>query len=61
MALKLRYFSHPDMLRQFEPGILIRIVRTAEGFFASKSFPLPPLNNGTRSITRHWLTSRRSG
>lgn len=45
MALKLRYFSHPDMLRQFEPSILIRIVRTAEGFFASKAFPVPPLNN----------------
>jgi|DewCreStandDraft_4_1066084.scaffolds.fasta_scaffold13472_2 hypothetical protein len=46
MALKLRYFSHPDMLRQFDPSVLIRIVQTAEGFFASKAFPLPPLNNG---------------
>ena len=46
MALKLRYFSHPDMLRQFEPGILIRIVRTAEQFFTAKGFPIPPPNNG---------------
>src|SRR5579883_983475 len=46
MALKLRCFSHPDMLRQFQPSILIRIVQTADGFFASKSFPIPPLNNG---------------
>ncbi|HOQ47573.1 MAG TPA: hypothetical protein PLA43_20235 [Bryobacteraceae bacterium] len=46
MALKLRYFSHPDMLRQFEPGILLRIVQTAEGFFASKAFPIPTPNNG---------------
>jgi hypothetical protein len=34
------------MLRQFEPGILIRIVQTAEWFFASKAFPIPPPNNG---------------
>lgn len=46
MALKLGYFSHPDMLRQFEPSILIRIVLTAEGFFASKAFPIPDPNNG---------------
>ncbi len=46
MALKLRYFSHPDMLRQFEPSILLRIVQTAEGFFTSKAFAIPPPNNG---------------
>ena len=46
MALKLRYFSHPDMLRQFQPGILIRIVQTAGNFFASKAFPIPPPNSG---------------
>ncbi len=45
MALKLRYFSHPDMLRQFEPSMLLRIVRTAEGFFASKAFPIPTPDN----------------
>jgi hypothetical protein len=47
MALKFKYFSHPDMLRQFQPGILIQIVQTAEGFFTSKSFPMPPPNNGS--------------
>src|SRR5579884_3330246 len=46
MALKLRCFSHPDMLRQFQPSILSRIVQTAEGFFASKAFPIPPPTNG---------------
>ncbi|GIW56736.1 MAG: hypothetical protein KatS3mg082_3140 [Nitrospiraceae bacterium] len=46
MALKLRYFSHPDMLRQFQPSILIRIVQTAGNFFASKAFPIPPPNSG---------------
>jgi len=24
MALRLRYFSHPDMLRQFEPAISVQ-------------------------------------
>ncbi len=46
MALKLKYFSHPDMLRQFQPEILVRIVQTAEGFFASKGFPIPAPGNG---------------
>jgi hypothetical protein len=46
MALKLRYFSHPDMLRQFEPEILVRIVQTAKEFFAAKGFPIPAPGNG---------------
>jgi hypothetical protein len=45
MALKLRYFSHPDMLRQFQPEILVRIVQTAGGFFAAKGFPIPAPGN----------------
>jgi hypothetical protein len=46
MALRLRYFSHPDMLRQFEPAILVQILQTAENFFAAKGFPIPALGNG---------------
>jgi hypothetical protein len=46
MALKLRFFAHSDMLRQFQPDILIRIMQTAAGFFTSKAFAIPPPNNG---------------
>lgn len=46
MALKLRFFSHPDMLRQFRTEILLQILWTANGFFTLKGFPVPVPGDG---------------
>lgn len=46
MALKLRYFSHPDVLKRFRPEILLRVLLTAESYFAGKGFPVPPPDSG---------------
>lgn len=46
MALKLRYFSQPDMLKQFRSEILLRILLTAQGFLAVRGFSIPSSNDG---------------
>lgn len=46
MALKLRYFSQPDMLKQFRSEILLRILLTAKGFLTAKGLSIPASDNG---------------
>mgnify|MGYP006976764404 CR=1 FL=1 len=47
MALKFRYFSHPDMLKQFRTEVLLRILWRASGFFATKGFSVPQPGDGS--------------
>jgi hypothetical protein len=42
MAFKLKSFSHPDVLKQFQPAILIRLLETSRLFFDMKGFAIPP-------------------
>lgn len=44
MALRLRSFSHPDVLKQFQPEILIRLLETSRLFFETKGLALPAGN-----------------
>jgi hypothetical protein len=41
MAFKLKCFSHPDVLKQFQPEILIRLLETSRLFFEMKGFAIP--------------------
>ena len=41
MAFKLKCFSNPDVLKQFQPDILIRLLENSRPFFDKKGFAIP--------------------